>query len=540
MSLSLLADAHSSLLITYGMIATMSRRFIFSLLIASVLLLAACGPGRLPEQVNVSLTSDGETQELLLTQGSTVRDALRSASITLAELDRVRPPETSLLLSGMGITVTRVIQTTETVTETRPYPTGQTITDYALKPGESQIIQPGRNGEVTRRFRLTYEDGKLVNRVEISQEETIVPTPEIIRKGPSKDFNLITVPGTIVYMSNNNAYVIRDTVGNRRPLTTDGDLDGRVFSLSADGRWLLYTRANTNTVNSLWLVDTRLAVPEPQALKIDGVLWADFSPDGKSLAYSRAEPTPGIPEWKALNDLTIAPFNNGKLGKPKQILKTSATAPYAWWGTNFAWSPDSNVLAYANTAEIGVISPTAKITRTLPLTNFTAYNTRSSYAWVPTLSWSPDGQFLITQLHSPSGGSESDEDSPVFDIVALQISGTLQTPLVAVAGMWATPRWLGTAPDNSQIIFGKAETPHASLTSRYLFNVMDRDGSNQRQLYPEKGQLGIRGVPDFAAAPDGRSVLVVNQGDLYLIDLTNKQPQQITADGSISRPRWAK
>ena len=44
-------------------------------------------------------------------QGSTVRDALRAPSVTLAELDRVRPPETSLLTPGLGITVTRVIQT---------------------------------------------------------------------------------------------------------------------------------------------------------------------------------------------------------------------------------------------------------------------------------------------------------------------------------------------------------------------------------------------------------------------------------------------
>jgi hypothetical protein len=105
--------------------------------------------------------------------------------------------------------------------------------------------------------------------------------------------------------------------------------------------------------------------------------------------------------------------------------------------------------------------------------------------------------------------------------------------------MWATPRWLGTTPDNSQIIFGKAETPDASLTSRYFLNVMDRDGSNQRQIYPEKGQLGIRGLPDFAVAPDGRSILVANQGDLYWVDLAGK-PRQLTADGSISLPRWGR
>ncbi len=109
-----------------------------------------------------------------------------------------------------------------------------------------------------------------------------------------------------------------------------------------------------------------------------------------------------------------------------------------------AWSPDSKRLAYGNTAEIGLISPTAKITRTLPITDFAAYNTRSTWAWTPALSWSPDGQFLVTQIHSPSPSGESDEDSPAFDVVALQVSGTLQTPLAVGAGMWAAPQWLGT------------------------------------------------------------------------------------------------
>ncbi|HTP10562.1 MAG TPA: G5 domain-containing protein [Anaerolineae bacterium] len=518
----------------------MLRRFIQWLCFILMLVLAACGPGRLPEQVLVKLASDGETKELLLPQGSTVRDALHNASITLAELDQVRPPETSLLLSGMNITVTRVIQTTEIVTKTKPYPTGQTITDYALKPGESQIIQPGRNGEIATLYRLTYKDGQLVSRVEVSEDETATPVPEIIRKGPSEDFSQIIVPGTLVYMSNNNAYVIRDIVGNKRALTTEGDLDAHVFSLSPDGHWLLYTRGNTSTLNSLWIVDTTLAVPEPQALKIDGVLWANFSPDGKSIAYSHADPSPGLPGWKALNDLTIVPFTNGKLGKGKEIIKASATAPYAWWGTNYTWSPDSKWLAYSNTAEIGLITPTAKITRTLPITNFAAYNTQSTWAWTPALSWSPDGQFLATQLHSPSPSGEADEDSPAFDVAALQISGTLQTPLVVGAGMWAAPRWLGTTAADSQIVYGMAETPYASDTSRYFLYVMDRDGSNRQLLFPAEGQPGIRGLPDFDISPDGHSVIVVYQGDLYWINLNTELTRRLTVDGSISLPRWAK
>lgn len=521
------------------MIATMLRRISLLLIFIFALIIAACGPGRLPEQVIVSFTSDGETRELTLPQGSTVREALRAASVTLAELDRIRPPETSLLTSGMGITVTRVIQTNEQITETIPYNT-QTQPDTTLAPNERRILQAGRNGTLATNYRLTYEDGKLINKVELSQEIIATPVPEIARVGPEEDFTTVPLSGTLVYLSNNNAYVVRDTSGNKRALTTEGDLDAHVFALSPDGRWLLYTRGNTATLNSLWVVDTKLATPEPTALKINGVLWADFSPDSQSIAYSRGEPSPGLPGWKALNDLSILPFNNGKPGKSKEIVKASASAPYAWWGTSYEWAPDGKRLAYANTASIGLISPTAKITRTLPIINFAAYNTRSTWAWTPTIDWSPDGQFLIAPLHSPSPSGESDEDSPAFDVAALQISGTLQPRLAVGAGMWAAPKWIGLEPAKRRIVFGMSETPYASDTSRYFLNIMDRDGSNRRQIFPADGQPGIRGLPDFTIAPDGRGLIVAYQGDLYWINLNTGLTRRLSADGSISLARWAR
>jgi hypothetical protein len=214
----------------------------------------------------------------------------------------------------------------------------------------------------------------------------------------------------------------------------------------------------------------------------------------------------------------IVPLSNGKLGKSKEIVKASASAPYAWWGTNYAWSPDSKWLAYGNTAEIGVISPTARITRTLPITDFAAYNTRSTWAWTPALSWSPDGHFLATQIHSPSPSGESDEDSPAFDVSALQISGTLQTPLAVGSGMWAAPQWLGITPDNSQIVFSMAER-HTPAIPAVISCVADRD-SNDR-LFPNDGRPGIRGLPDLTSRPT---------------DAVSSSPIKAISTGSMSAP----
>ena len=67
---------------------------------------------------------------------------------------------------------------------------------------------------------------------------------------------------------------------------------------------------------------------------------------------------------------------------------------------------------------IGVISPTARITKTTTLITFAAYNTRSTWAWTPVPSWSPDGAFVVTTQHATVNTGEAPEDSPAFDIVA--------------------------------------------------------------------------------------------------------------------------
>lgn len=106
--------------------------------------------------------------------------------------------------------------------------------------------------------------------------------------------------------------------------------------------------------------------------------------------------------------------------------------------------------------------------------------------------------------------------------------------------MWAAPQWIGLEPANRQIVFGMSETPYASDTSRYFLNIMDRDGSNRRLLFPAAGLPGIRGLPDFTIAPDGRGLIVAYQGDLYWINLNTGLTRRLSADGSISFPRWAR
>jgi hypothetical protein len=157
---------------------------------------------------------------------------------------------------------------------------------------------------------------------------------------------------------------------------------------------------------------------------------------------------------------------------------------------------------------------------------------------VPTLSWSPEGAFLVTILHGPSPTGEEPEDSPVFDVYALGVvtaSATLlQAKLVPEAGMWAAPSF---SPDGGLIAFGRARAPYASQTSTYDLYLMDRDGSDRRLLFPQNaGELGLE-YPAAVWDPAGGRVLVVYRGDLWLVTVDG-QARRVTEDGAVTLARW--
>jgi Tol biopolymer transport system component len=503
-----------------------------------LLFLAACAAPKPSNAIHVTLIADGtRTPVTVDAPNITVRDVLRQANVTLDDLDRVRPPESVAISDDMTITVTRVLQRTETQTQTVPF-TQQTVRDATLPAGQSKVIQPGRNGTLQLTFRLTFEDGVQTERVEVRREVIEQPTPEMVLVGIANAFSSTPFTGTIAYIVNNNAFVMRQSTSNRWALTTSGDLDGRVFQLSPDGKWLLYSRAMTKTaegdpINSLWVVDTKLANAVPKPLKTPGVIYAGWSPEGNSIAYSTATATTGQPGWRAANDLWIAGFRDGNLIGTERILEPSTGGVFGWWGANYEWSPDGKAIAIGTTEGVDVVDVRAH--KTITLTRFTAYNTFSNWAWTPSVTWTPDGNFVVAVAHGPSPAGEATDASPVFDVWAIAADSSFKAKLFGEAGMWAAPRVV-----SGTIIFGRAEAPYASADSRYDLFRIDRDGSNRTRLFPAEDQPGLPGRPDFAPSPDGTQIIVAYQRDLYVVNIATGALQQLTTEGNISSPRWAR
>ena len=512
------------------------------LLIAT--LTAACQAQ--PNQIFIEV--DGGRQALT-TEASTVRAALAEAKITLGPLDVVKPDLYAELEPGLVIVVTRVAEEIVTRREVVPFEQ-QIVTNEALAAGESKLAQLGVNGEDEISIRVVYEDGLEVSRTEISRRTVIQPVPEILVVGPQGELPAVPIAGTIVYLSNGNAWLMRESSNSRRALTTAGNLDGRVLNLSPDGRQLLFTTALTDEIdlplNELWLASTTIVGEKPITLGVRGMLQATWSPviSQSQVAYTTAERVANPPGWKANNDLWLltvpSPASNGeiqsdKVTRPKQLLPPSTPGLYPWWGTTFTWSPQGDRLAYARADEIGIIDLNSSkvITDSITaLAEFTPLKTFSEWVWVPEVSWSPDGRFIAAAIHGLPLADEPADESPIFDLWLFSVDGRLSAKVADRVGMWANPAW-----GEAGIAFGEAVNGLQSANSRYTIQFIDRDGSNKRQLFPFQSEPGVQ-FPELVWSSGGDELLFSYNGNLYLTTSRGKPPQQLTSDGQASQPQW--
>ncbi len=505
------------------------------LALAAGALLAACSG---PSPATLTIVADGQ-ERVFSTTATTVNQALKDAGVALGPLDRVSPPSWTSITPGLRIVVVRVSE--EMITQTLPIPYSRKIIhDEALPAGERRLIQAGKEGVEELTYRVVREDGVEVSRNLVKRATAIAPVDEILVVGSKGSLPPVKFRGTIAYISSRNAWVMRENSEGRRPLTAEGDLDRHVFSLSRDGRLLLYSRENPKAddpaFNSLWVITTTIKGEPPAPLGIENVLWAEWSPAGDAIAFSTGERATGIPGWKARNDLWIA---YAPAFTPTLVLSPTANVYYSWWGTTYTWAPDGTKLAYASAGEVGVVDISTATRRRL--VQFAPFDSQSTWVWVPGISWSPDSRFIVTVVHGYSG-TGLPEESPLFDLWILSADGAMIVPAARDVGMWANPAWspwTDEAQGQNAILFGVAENPAHSQLSLYELHVMDRDGSNRRRVFPPAGERGMDTVEIFWS-PYGTDAALVFQGDLYLLNLESGQAQQLTADGNSSHVRWAR
>ncbi len=536
-----------------GRSLTARTRFFPSLLILAagligVLVLSACNVAATDQgTVKVEITVDGKQVEVQAPAGATIQSALDSASIHLSDLDRVEPPTYTLLTGPTTVKVTRVKETFENKELIIPF-SQQQVKNESLPEGQTRLIQAGANGVEQVTYRHVFEDGVEISSTAVKDMVITEPRPEIIMVGVQTPFTAVPIANKLAYLTAGNAWIMQRSTGDRKPVVSSGDLDGRIFSLSPDGKWLLYTRkssrAPSEEINTLWVVSTVDENPTPINLKVSNIIhFASFMPGlQNNIIYSTVEPRSAAPGWQANNDLqhlVFTPF--GTIVKQEEILAPNSGGIYGWWGTQFAWSPDGKSLAYARPDSIGLVDfDKKKLVSVLDLLPFQA---RGDWAWVPGIAWSPDGKIIYTVTHAKKTGLSSDESSPIFDLSAIVLGNNLVINLAPQAGMFAYPSAsLSLDGEQSWVAYLQAIFPDRSETSRYRVVIQERDGSNRRTVFPPEGTTGVDPMQAVWAPgvvnENPLWLALVYQGNLWLVDPTNGQSQQITGDGLISRIDW--
>jgi hypothetical protein len=525
------------------------KNLIFALLICmGGSLFSGCRAQSAPLKIATIIEVDGKQISVNLASENTVQHALDSAGVIIGNQDIVDPAIGDPVTENMIIRVTRVKETFE-VEESIIAFERQTMRNESIPDGQTMLIQKGINGIQQTTYRRVYEDDVEVSRTEIKTINLKEALPEILMIGVQSPFSSIPIEGRIAYLTTGNAWIMDSSTGNRKPVVTTGDLDGRIFSLSPDGTWLLYTRSSnegvTDIINSLWAVDITSAISEPIDLQVNNVIQhAAWVPAAETtVTYSMVEPRETAPGWQANNDLFILSFNaEGGTLRRDEIIEANSGGVYGWWGTSYSWSPDGNLLAYARPDEIGLVD--VENGKLVPLTDIIPLQTRGDWAWVPALGWAPDHSVLYTVKHSPKAGQSNFETSPVFDLTGLlQGEGMMPITIVPQSGMFSYPV---PSPEYNRgqfnVAFLQAIFPEQSDTSHYNLIIMDQDGSNRKLIFPKEGSLGLspQGMV-WGPSPAGAESLwlgIVYQGNLWLLNPSTKLAQQITGDGSINKIDW--
>ena len=523
------------------------RRTLGQFVCVFLLVLASCTSAEDSNSLLVTLAADGQERSYPQPIAITVDEFLRQMNVELGTLDEVTPPLFTQISDGMRITVTRVEETQECENQSIPFHENR-IPNEGLAPGEERVGQAGQSGVEEVCYRVTIRDGQSAERITIRTTVITAPQDAVIYVGPTGELDPVEIEGTLAYVSNGNAWVMRGNSNNKRVLTTDGDLDSRVFSLTPDGRQLLFSRQSSDPetyFNQLWLInDSTSASAEPIALPPQNVLYADWVPgQADTLSYSSGEITSNSPGWQAYNDLWLMRIdpNSGSSLNARQLVDRSSGWLYSWWGTGFQWSPDGGRLAWVRADSMGLVNTDTGEFETL--LTYPVFSTgRQPWSWRANVSWSPDGNLILTTVHGLPIGSEPAETSPAFHNTVADLSGVFNVDVVQNAGIWSKPKYspmVGETGGYIAYLRARDLANSISESAEYDLVVADRDGSNAHVVYPAPGQAGLTAdAPFFTWSPSGTQIAFIYGGNLWVVDVESGVAHQLTLDRGASNPIW--
>ena len=437
-------------------------------------------------------------------------------------MDLVEPSLWTPLETGLQITVTRVVEEREE----RIIPaTLRVVRDSFLVPEEGAVLERGRDGLEELVYRVFYDGPVEVDRELADRRVVVEPREEVRLVGTKGTIPSVPLSGTLAYIANGEAWVMRGESGQERSLARGAHLDGRAFDLSSDGRKVLYTAVPTRTpgaLNELCVVDALVLNAEPRFTGIRDVLWASWAPGADEFAYSSATLARATPGWRALNDLNLFTWPSSTV---TQVLSPTSALVYGWWGESWSWAPDGERLAYARGDSLGILD--LRSSQRTCLYEFRPFHTHEDWVWLPTLAWAPDGGRLVASVHRGS------EEEATFDLLMFRVGAKGYTEVARDVGPWSGPAWATSA---SWLGYGVL-TEAADGSQFYRLHLVRAD----ELAHPvPMGPADAARAPyvEICWSPSGPEFVLARGGDLYLFRVDQGTSHPLTATGLNTHPRW--
>ena len=481
--------------------------------VLSLGVLAACAT--LSETVplyHVVLRVDDVERAYALSEPATVGDLLNLAQLTLGEEDHLSHPQEEPLVDGLVVVLKRKSERTECVLT--PISFGEKrLPNELLAPGETRAGPRGKMGSERVCNYIEIRKGETSQR-EISRELVSLPIDQITYFGPDWQTPPMDINGTIAYLSHGSVWIMRENSAERRPISRAMDGDSDVFQLSANGEHLLYSRKTSAEHHQLWLLRSTSNWQQP-ALLLEAqdpmaAIWHPQEP--ATIYFARKGDDPALIKRKI--ELT-----NGRVLEEEIAHPRLAAQPQS----RFLFNDKGNQMAYAQPGELGIFDTVTQSAQ--PLARFTPQLTKDGDWWLPPLAWTKDGLFLLTVLPTPINAQPNR-----FDIVIFAVDGRFRATLFEDVGMMAEVQ---PSPNTSAVIaFTRQYPEHQAI------HLADRDGSNERRLFPLENRSGIQTLSTLTWGPNGQELLVIADGNLWLIAADSGAAKRLSGDGGVQALNW--
>lgn len=124
---------------------------------------------------SVSLSVDGESQDLYCMEGDTVAELLAANGVELRNADKITHPRATVLMPGDEITIIRVDSRRVENEVVLPYETVEKHTSV-IKNGSTRYLQYGAEGLKKETWEEVLEDGEVVDRYKVREDILKYPT----------------------------------------------------------------------------------------------------------------------------------------------------------------------------------------------------------------------------------------------------------------------------------------------------------------------------------------------------------------------------